>query len=1036
MQRLFAALLLHLTCLALVSPAAADALDPDEGGFIESMGQPPTWFPYVSPSGGVHEPSDDAAGAGYLTLGIFKNVLSPIPSIGVAGEGYVGGRAAGVDGGFRGLLALRPFGLGIGADYNVRQNDVDLLLSFTHPIRRGGLFGHGTRLRVDYLPTRGNSFQVGVMVPLGQRWLGKTRPKSDHVALKLPEHVARPEPVAVPGLDAAIANVRDAADWINRFTTPFFDPGGGTRDEAMHRFVERVKRLEHHIAETSALYPDGRGYPEELRVYHAELDRAFALAASGGTEATRPGESTPLGREISARAREILLDRVILPYNRLLGRIKKPDSTAGFAVQARADFELWLNRSDRVAAGAHPVLRRVFDELLEQVEENRAGSARYWETSELVWLPIRLARRSDELQSQRQLDALLERAVETPLTRGNEHHYVVNEQFQWELLRHIRQAENYHVLWIHDYRGVGNTKEIDELGYDQVYHGYMHSLIERVRRYDETGTLPVYMIFLDQNFYEPNRGRLWMSILEDPMYAKIDLPGGGAAVVERERALKEAQQELRQAVASSTLLQQRARAYGDDWLRNRVKVHVNVTNPVDWSFWSYRVIPVLGLPDVLMRDHRKISFYDVTETDPDRGEAIFTGMGVGEHYAGPTWEDRAILVTGPSLVALKDAARELVLSQGFRPDEVPYPLRPQPKPDNYAELVAEREARGLDFRSMQVHNQTGYAPKLIDVAKATLYEAMPAGSLFVVPDSLWNSPFWAGMLAGSALRGCRSYLIAPAFDNAPSAGFPQMSRGQEVFAEMIVVRQMLRDEIAATGGSLHTGIYAVDLDVGDLAGRAELHFRRSDTNPLIREFWGLAPGEAPSPELQERWRRQREAIRRELAEMGFEPGYIAEDTGARKPKLHLKAQLMLNAEAQALIRGMDIREIVRGVFIERARQVHGRTEYVDVRESWMSNGRLWQRELEKVSQEAPPEIVAEAAGFLTVGSQNMDYRGMLMDGEVLYISAGRGMMPALLDLVMIAGIATWVDDLDELEELIPAYSEWQRRLGRFMKYAL
>ena len=78
------------------------------------------------------------------------------------------------------------------------------------------------------------------------------------------------------------------------------------------------------------------------------------------------------------------------------------------------------------------------------------------------------------------------------------------------------------------------------------------------------------------------------------------------------------------------------------------------------------MIPVLGIPDVLMRDHRKISFYDVTERDPGRGEAIFTGMGIGEHYAGPTWEDRAILVQGPSLVGLKDAARELRSEPGIR----------------------------------------------------------------------------------------------------------------------------------------------------------------------------------------------------------------------------------------------------------------------------------------------------------------------------------------------------------------------------------
>ena len=316
----------------------------------------------------------------------------------------------------------------------------------------------------------------------------------------------------------------------------------------------------------------------------------------------------------------------------------------------------------------------------------------------------------------------------------------------------------------------------------------MKALTERVRAYDATGKLPVYMIFLDQNFYEPNVGRTWMTFLEDPLRKKIDLPRGPNAEDE-EAKIREAQGQLRDAVAGSKLLQERRRKYGDDWLHNRVKVHVNITNPVDWSFWSQQVIPVLGIPDVLMRDHRKISFYDVTERDPGRGEAIFTGMGIGEHYAGPTWEDRAILVQGPSLVGLKDAARELLRSQGFAEGEIPYPLRPHQRPANYAELVAAREAAGINYRAMQIHNQTGYAPKDINVFKALLYDAMPEGSILIVPDSLWNSPFWASMLLGNALRGGRVYIVSPALANAPSAGFPQMSRAQELYSQLLVARQ-------------------------------------------------------------------------------------------------------------------------------------------------------------------------------------------------------------------------------------------------------
>ena len=62
-----------------------------------------------------------------------------------------------------------------------------------------------------------------------------------------------------------------------------------------------------------------------------------------------------------------------------------------------------------------------------------------WETSQLGWLPIRLARRPEELETQAQLDALVERAVGQEFSRGNEHHYIVNEEFQWELRARSRR---------------------------------------------------------------------------------------------------------------------------------------------------------------------------------------------------------------------------------------------------------------------------------------------------------------------------------------------------------------------------------------------------------------------------------------------------------------------------------------------------------------------------------------------------------------------------------------------------------------------
>ena len=1015
------------------------SLPPDEGGEIESMGQPPRFFPYGGLSVGAYRPSDsdDAAAWGTLHVGLFKPITSPIAAIGIAGEGYVGARGSHVDGGVRALGVLRPLGFGIGIDYDIAGNDPDLILSFQRSFRRGGLFGLGGMFRLNYLPTRDNTFSIGYQIPLGDSWMGRTRPKTDHV--KLPEPAASsgtPQPVGESTLAEALAHVRHAAEWQTRCVAPFLDQRGDTRQEVLDHLLERVHVFQEHAAETDAVYPAGHSCVEEIRVYHAELDRAFTIAASGGTAGRALGESNAAGRRISAQARAILLDEVILPYDRELGRLKEPDTTRGFADRAREALLLWLKQSGTAPSSTHDGVMWVYQQLLDQVEESRRMTSEVWETSQLGWLPIRLAVRPDELQTQAQLDALVERAVGQEFSGGNEHHYIVNEKFQWELLRHIQAAEDYHVLWVHDYRGKNSAGGSDRLGFDQVYHGYLKALTQRVRAYDATGKLPVYMIFLDQNFYEPNAGRIWMSFLEDPLHRQIDLPSGPDSE-EQESKIREAQAELRDAVASSRLLQERRRQYGDDWLANRIKVHVNITNPVDWSFWSQQVIPVLGIPDVLMRDHRKISFYDVTERDPNQGEAIFTGMGIGEHYAGPTWEDRAILVQGPALVGLKDAARQLVRSQGFAENEVPHPLRPEAKPANYAELVAARVAAGSGYRALQIHNETGYAPKQINVFKALLYDAMPAGSILIVPDSLWNSPFWASMLLGNAVRGGRVYIISPALANAPSAGFPQMSRAQELYSQLVVVKQTMAAEIAHNGGSLNLGIYAVNKDVGDLHGRTELFYDKVMSNPFMLDFFDVPKGDSQRRrELEQRFARRRTEILARLEAAGFAPGYVAADVDDRKPKLHLKAQLFLSRDAEKILEKLDWPALVDAFLSQSMKQVHDRSQYVSAKQAWMANERLWDEQLDALVAKTTPEERARAIAYLSVGSHNMDYRGLMMDGEVLYVTASRGVLPGMLDLVVLLGLCDWVDDAPQLDALLPPYKEWQRKVGRFMKYGL
>src|SRR5258706_11620884 len=122
---------------------------------------------------------------------------------------------------------------------------------------------------------------------------------------------------------------------------------------------------------------------------------------------------------------------------------------------------------------------------------------------------------------------------------------------------------------------------------------------------------------------------------------------------------------------------------------------------------------------------------------------------------------------------------------------------------------------------------------------------MPSGSVIKVPDSLWNSTFYAALLVGASLRGAHVLIIAPALANAPSNGFPQMSRAQELFTRLLVVRGTLGPAIAAAGGDLRLGLYALPADEHGFASRADRWARQVDASPFLQRLWPFAPAILP-----------------------------------------------------------------------------------------------------------------------------------------------------------------------------------------------
>ena len=178
------ALLVAVPCLpgtsriAFAQPASV----PVKGETVRSMGQPLKWQPYAGLMLDWGRQDDEELGA-QLLAGLYRDLMNPnYGGLALVGEAYAT-TLEDFDGGGRIMGATRFFALQAGADYSIRKNEFDFVLSLTPGLRRGGVIGHGSYFRVDYYPGRDHSFSFGLQIPLGQPHMGKTRPHEPHVAL-------------------------------------------------------------------------------------------------------------------------------------------------------------------------------------------------------------------------------------------------------------------------------------------------------------------------------------------------------------------------------------------------------------------------------------------------------------------------------------------------------------------------------------------------------------------------------------------------------------------------------------------------------------------------------------------------------------------------------------------------------------------------------------------------------------------------------------------------------------------------------------
>jgi hypothetical protein len=897
----------------------------------------------------------------------------------------------------------------LGAEFRVPDDSFSAVFTLQYALRRGGIFGGGEELRVDYR-TRGNSLLVGVVFNEPFRKYRKTRPVKKYTDIPRGHKPAPSDAIESQGIPAdleqSIAKVEHAVEWLDRLLTPRFVRGDVEENAIAYRDHIRIP---------------GHTFLDEDSTYHAGLSKAFALALDGD----RAG-----GDELARLAETTIFEQILVPYNHLFGAHKKPRLPTGYINRANEVFDslvTHLPRFDRVnlaEAGrqtdlTHEVFRRTVVAIEEAADESRrrwkTTSAFWLQRAQFVWLPLNYGLRPDQYDTQNEWDTIISKLTGQSFTDCNNIEYLVNEQFHPHLKRMINETELYHVLIIHDFQEKTAAGENDRMSWDMVTDGYMRALTNAVKAIDrgERDKLPQYLLYIDQNFYVVNKSYDIITYLEN-IYTTDTVSLKDSTV---EASVNAAHREMIATIQASPTFG----GLPEDELAKLFKVHVSVTNPWDPTFAM----------DISMRDHRKFAFRDVFEDDPGSGVGILTGTGVGQHYQPPTWEDRAMVIKGPALLELKHAARELCENQGFDRDEIPEFLRDRPLAKDYEQRCKELWEQGWRAPILVAFNDTGFGKKIATVMRAAIYNLAPKGGVLVAIDSLWLSDYWAGMFISAALRGAHVYGIAPSPVNAPAAAAFMMFLAYENMGMMFEARSFFADDIEPVNGRIHVGFYNHEWGVDDPVKRGSAILEGHDKNPFIREDF---------PFSQSVFDLVKEYVDEvvEAAQARSATSVVEGDTV--KPFLHMKTQFFGTAVGMRALGSEEWVHIVRRYIEIRQQQIAGQesdglTPQALTTYDPEADQSTTRTDYEDYLETLPPEMRDNHIYAFTIGSMNQDRRGMISDGEVLACISDYPALIGVLDMSTILVTSAYPKDAEEYKEVFPKpdLSTTLRKLTRYLQ---
>jgi hypothetical protein len=232
------------------------------------------------------------------------------------------------------------------------------------------------------------------------------------------------------------------------------------------------------------------------------------------------------------------------------------------------------------------------------------------------------------------------------------------------------------------------------------------------------------------------------------------------------------------------------------------------------------------------------------------------------------------------------------------------------------------------------------------------------------------------------------------------------------------------------GGILRVGLYASRLAVGDIEGRM---------NQIVKTF-------QPWHGRVFRFDPGVESVARNagtiLDSLHYSPAYLTMKDARERPKLHLKA----NFFASPLVWDQLMTRPEWGSILE---------EYIDYLAGQQASHGSREREAAPGFRPIPKALKDHMAqlldafyatlsdeqratmiSYLTLGSANMDYRSMTMNGEVMVTISGIESLVGVIDFVLLSGLCEWPESPEEVDRLLPPPGWLMRNLSEFVKISL